>query len=158
MQYPNDKIFIRPATAADVAQLSNLLSVLFAQEADFAPDVERQTRGLHLIIEQPAVGRIYRASEDDKIVGMVNILFTMSTAEGGRAAWLEDMVVHPDRRGQDISERLLNAAIAGAQAAGCSRITLLTDADNHSAMRFYQRAGFVRSQMIPFRLSLRAGD
>ena len=158
MHHSSDKLSIRLATAADVTQLSKLLSILFAQEADFAPDTERQTRGLRLIIEQPTVGRIYCASESRKIVGMASLLFTVSTAEGGWAAWLEDMVVSPDWRGQGVGKRLLSAAIAGAREAGCSRITLLTDADNHSAMRFYQRAGFVRSQMIPFRLSLRAGD
>jgi ribosomal protein S18 acetylase RimI-like enzyme len=64
------------------------------------------------------------------------------------------MVVHPDRRGRGIGERLMNHAIADARTAGCARITLLTDGDNHSAMRFYSRAGFVRSAMTPLRLSL----
>lgn len=154
MQNPTDKICVRLATTADVTQLSELLSLLFAQEADFKPDAERQTRGLRMIIEQPEVGRIYCATDGDGIVGMVSILFTVSTAEGGRAAWLEDMVVHPSRRGQGIGERLLHEAISGAHAAGCIRVTLLTDATNSSAMRFYGRVGFVRSQMIPFRLSL----
>ena len=154
MQKPNDSICIRPATVADITQLCGLLTLLFTQEADFTPDAERQARGLRLIIEQPSVGRIYCACDGNKIVGMVSILFTVSTAEGGLAAWLEDMVVHPDRRGQGIGERLLNEAVSGARAAGCSRITLLTDATNDSAMRFYQRAGFAQSQMVPFRLSL----
>ncbi|MDD5559429.1 GNAT family N-acetyltransferase [Candidatus Methylomirabilis sp.] len=154
MQYPIDKICVRQAITADVTQLCDLLLLLFAQEADFKPDTERQARGLRLIVEQPEVGCIYCATDGDRIVGMVSILFTVSTAEGGRAAWLEDMIVHPSRRGQGIGERLLHGAISGARAAGCSRVTLLTDATNSSAMRFYGRAGFIRSQMIPFRLSL----
>lgn len=154
MQNPTDKICVRQAIPADVPQLCELLSLLFAQEADFQPNAERQARGLRLIVEQPEVGRIYCATDSDGIVGMVSILFTVSTAEGCRAAWLEDMVVHPSRRGQSIGDRLLREAVSGARAAGCSRVTLLTDATNSSAMRFYGRAGFVRSQMIPFRLSL----
>src|SRR4051812_6898760 len=154
MQFSTDKICVRQAITADVTQLCELLSLLFAQEADFKPDAERQMRGLRLIVEQPEVGRIYCATEGDSIVGMVSILFTVSTAEGGRAAWLEDMIVHPSRRGQGIGDRLLHEAISRARAAGCSRITLLTDATNDSAIRFYGRAGFVRSQMIPLRLSI----
>ena len=154
MQFPTGKICVRHAVAADVTQLCELLSLLFAQEADFKPDAERQGCGLRLIVEQPEVGRIYCATDGHGIVGMVSILFTVSTAEGGRAAWLEDMVVHPSWRGQGIGERLLHETIREARAAGCSRITLLTDATNSSAIRFYGRAGFVRSQMIPFRLSL----
>ncbi|HZQ46960.1 MAG TPA: GNAT family N-acetyltransferase [Verrucomicrobiae bacterium] len=154
MQNPNDPVCIRRASVADVAQLCELLILLFTQEADFTPDVERQSRGLRLIIEQPNIGRIYCACDGDNVVGMVSILFTVSTAEGGRAAWLEDMIVHPDWRGQGIGERLLNEAVSGVRAAGCTRVTLLTDATNSSAVRFYQRAGFTRSQMVPFRLSL----
>jgi ribosomal protein S18 acetylase RimI-like enzyme len=155
MQNSSGRISMRQATTADVTQLCGLLSLLFGLEADFEPDVARQARGLRLIVEQPNIGRIYCATDGDGIVGMVSILFTVSTAEGGRAAWLEDMVIHPSQRGQGIGDQLLRKAISEARAAGCTRITLLTDASNISAMRFYKRAGFVRSQMVPFRLSLR---
>lgn len=148
------QVRIRRAALADIPQLSALLGRLFAQEADFTPEPVRQVRGLRMLLKQPALGRIYCATEQQAVVGMVSILFTVSTAEGGRAAWLEDMIVHPERRGQGVGERLLQEAIRRARAAGCTRLTLLTDASNHSAMRFYRRAGFVRSQMVPFRLSL----
>ena len=152
MQPP--KIGVRTATAADIPRLGELLGLLFTQEADFQPDAERQTRGLGLIIAQPEIGRIYCATDGELIVGMVNLLFSVSTAEGGRAAWLEDLIVQPDRRGHGIGDQLLRAAINEARAAGCLRITLLTDATNSVAQRFYARAGFVRSQMVPMRLGL----
>jgi GNAT superfamily N-acetyltransferase len=145
---------IREAVRADIPQLCALLDELFAQESDFTPDARRQQRGLQLIVDNPDSGRIYCATQTGAVVGMVAILFTVSTAEGGRAAWLEDMVVHPDWRGRRIGGRLLNRALEEARASGCTRITLLTDGTNHNAMRFYSRAGFVRSAMAPFRLSL----
>lgn len=147
-------VSIRRATIADVTQLSDLLSLLFAQEEDFAPNAARQTCGLRLILEQPEVGHIYCAVTNDHIVGMVSLLFTVSTAEGGRAAWLEDMIVHPQLRGLGIGEQLLNEAIRCGRDNGCKRITLLTDDANSGAMRFYTRGDFVRSQMVPFRLKL----
>jgi len=145
---------IRRATTADIPALCELLSLLFAQEADFTPDSEKQTRGLRLILENPATGQIYCATDGDALIGMVSILFTVSTAEGGPAAWLEDMIVDPKYRSQGLGQRLLHEAIAGARAAGCTRITLLTDTTNATAMRFYERDGFVRSQMVPLRLKL----
>jgi GNAT superfamily N-acetyltransferase len=148
------QIRVTQAAAADIPRLCELLALLFAQEADFAPDAERQARGLEMIIGQPEVGRIYCARDGDCVVGMVSILFTVSTAEGARVALLEDMVVHPSRRGEGIGDRLLEEAIRRAREAGCKRITLLTDSINQSAMRFYGRAGFARSAMVPFRLSL----
>jgi len=139
---------------ADVPQLCELLLLLFAQEADFKPDAGRQSRGIQLILERPEVGRIYCATRGKSIIGMVNTLFTVSTAEGGRAVWLEDMVVHPDWRGKGIGEQLLQAAISQAREAGCTRITLLTDSTNSPAIRFYGKAGFISSRMIPMRLHL----
>ena len=154
MENPANPVSIRRATIADVTQLSNLLTLLFAQEADFEPNAARQTCGLRLILEQPEIGHIYCAVANERIVGMVSMLFTVSTAQGGRAAWLEDMIVHPELRGRGIGEQLLNEAIRCGRDNDCKRITLLTDDANSEAMRFYSRADFVRSQMVPFRLKL----
>lgn len=154
MEDSADQVSVRRATTADITQLCGLLTLLFTQEEEFAPDADRQACGLRLIVEQPEFGHIYCALTEGGIVGMVSVLFTVSTAEGGRAAWIEDMVVDPLQRGQGIGERLLHEAIGGARVAGCRRITLLTDAANRAAMRFYSRAGFVRSRMDAWRLSL----
>jgi GNAT superfamily N-acetyltransferase len=154
MPPPSPDILIREATPADLPALCRLLAVLFEQEADFQPDADRQARGLALILGRPDVGRILCADDGAGVVGMVSLLYTVSTAEGGRAAWLEDMVMHPAPRGGGIGKRLLSGAVAQARADGCVRITLLTDATNAGAQRFYGRVGFVRSGMIPMRLGL----
>jgi ribosomal protein S18 acetylase RimI-like enzyme len=146
---------IRPATANDIPQLAELLTLLFAQETDFYPDIERQTRALHLIMKQPESGRIICAEDENgRIIGMVSLMFSISTAMGGVVAWLEDMIVHPQQRGCSIGTQLLQAAIEHAKAAGCARISLLTDSDNLAALRFYQRSGFKGSAMRPLRLML----
>ena len=143
---------IDPANLSDVPQLADLLNLLFTQEADFAPDREKQRRGLRLIIESPHVGMILVAREGDHVIGMVSLLFTISTAEGGRVCWMEDMVVHPDRRGDGLGSRLLQSAVEYARTHGFSRITLLTDQLNAGAIRFYGRHGFVESEMTVLRL------
>lgn len=145
---------IREATIADVPALAGLLAELFAQEAEFTPEAERQHRGLAAIISNPAVGCILLAEDNGRAVGMVNLLFTISTARGTPVAILEDMVVSRNERGHKTGSALMTAAIARARAQGCSRITLLTDQDNLPAQRFYARFGFTRSAMTPYRLML----
>jgi GNAT superfamily N-acetyltransferase len=83
---------------------------------------------------------------------MVNLLFTESTALGSRVAILEDMIVAAASRGKGIGSLLIDYAIQEATHLGCKRITLLTDSENIQAHDFYQKKGFTKSTMTPFRL------
>lgn len=148
-------IQIASATADDIPQLCSLLAILFTQEADFEPDADKQSAALREIIEHPETGRILVMREGGSIIiGMVNLLFTISTACGGKVALLEDMIVHPARRGGGLGTKLLQAAIELARREDCLRLTLLTDRANDAAIRFYQRHGFGISAMLPLRLAL----
>src|SRR5437868_9259566 len=102
-----ENIVIEPATEADLDELSQLLGELFAQESDFRPDKDKQLRGLRLIFEQPSRGRVFVLRCDGAIVGMINLLFTISTAEGGFVMLLEDLVVHKRYQGHGYGAKLL---------------------------------------------------
>lgn len=145
---------IERATPADIPELGDLLSVLFSQEVEFTPDAEAQRRGLARIIDHSEIGAVLVARQDGQLVGMVTILFTVSTALGERAAWLEDMIVSPASRGRGIGTTLLAEAISFARAQSCKRMTLLTDQKNEAAQSFYAKQGFAVSSMVPMRLSL----
>src|SRR4051812_27496309 len=102
---------IEPATEADLDELSTLLGELFTEEGDFRPDKDRQLRGLRLIFEQPNRGRVFVLRKDKVIVGMINLLFTISTAEGGFVILLEDLVIHREFRDHGYGSDLLEYAI-----------------------------------------------
>jgi GNAT superfamily N-acetyltransferase len=139
------------ADLADCQALADLLGVLFTQEDEFVPDVSAQTRGLSLILADPGVGHILAARVGGRVVGMVSVLYTVSTALGAKVALLEDMVVAPQERGRGIGSALLDHAIAFARSQGCRRMTLLTDGGNVRAQTFYRRHGFAGSEMTPMR-------
>lgn len=149
---------IEIATSADIPDLCDLLSVLFAQEEEFMPNFAAQTKGLDEIIKNPDVGAVLLARQSEEVVGMVNLLFTVSTALGGRVALLEDMIVRSRSRGAGVGTRLLAAAIAFARSQGCKRVTLLTDRMNAAAQHFYAKQGFAESSMVPMRLLLTQND
>lgn len=148
-------IEINAALPQDIPEMVTLLGILFTQESDFEPAPELQERALRTILSHPDIGQLHVARVDGKTIAMVSLLFTVSTATGGRAAWLEDMVVHPAHRDQGIGGRLLQHAIVEAKRSGCTRITLLTDGTNRQAQEFYRRAGFTPSEMVPLRLPLK---
>lgn len=148
-------IAFEPAREADLPQLVELLALLFDQEAEFQPDAAKQAAALKMILSDPVRGRIYVARDGRRAVAMASLLFTVSTVEGGKAAWLEDLVVHPDYRRQGTGQKMLAHVVSQARAEGVLRITLLTDMQNERAQALYRRAGFVGSPMRPMRLKLK---
>ncbi len=154
MSSPDLEPHIEPATIEDLPQLVELLVSLFSEEEDFKPDRAKQEHGLRLILEQPNRGRIFVLRTDHKVIGMVNLLFTISTAEGGLVLIMEDVIVHPQHRRQGYGGRLLEHAIEFAKEKHFRRITLLTDRISADSQSFFQQHGFQFSKMIPMRLIL----
>ena len=142
---------IEPATSEDLPQLAELLYDLFSREADFKPDTAKQLRGLQLIIEQPNRGRIFVLRAHGRIIGMINLLFTISTAEGGFVIILEDLVIGHDHRGMGFGAQLIEHAKESARRKDILRITLLTDRPDEMSKHFFHRHGFHESKMVPMR-------
>ena len=143
------------AGVKDLPQLVELLRHLFEQEAEFTPDAAKQETALKMILADPRLGKLFVARDGRQVVAMASLLYTVSTAEGGKAALFEDLVVRPDYRKQGIGARLLEHVIAQARAEGLLRLTLLTDMQNESAQVLYRKLGFVGSPMKPMRLKLK---
>ena len=142
------------ASQSDIPELCKLLNSLFSKETEFKPDSEAQALGLELIIKNPNIGNIFVARKNNELLGMVNLLYTVSTALGARVALLEDMVVSSSARGSGVGSKLIEFALDHARKQGCKRITLLTDNDNIDAQRFYINHEFTLSSMVAFRRSI----
>ena len=148
---------VEQATLEDLPQLTDLLIELFESEHDFKPDRSKQMRGIRLILENPARGRIFVVRQNGEILGMINLLFTISTAEGGFAMILEDLVIKRDARGMGLGRMLLQHAVTYAKEKDFRRITLLTDPGEGDAYLIFKQYGFMESRMIPMRLIIQ-GD
>ena len=149
-----NEAIIEQATMEDLPQMVDLLYDLFSHEGDFIPDRAKQERGLQLILEQPSRGRIFVYRWNERIIGMVNLLFTISTAEGGFVVLLEDVIVHHEFRGRGVGTQILKHAMEYARRKEFLRVTLLTDRINEEGHEFFTRLGFFKSNMIPLRLPL----
>jgi N-acetylglutamate synthase-like GNAT family acetyltransferase len=147
----NDSPHIEPATIEDLPALTELVMDLMSRSGDFTPDRAAQERGLRLILEQPNRGRIFVVRNKDKIFGMVNLLFTISTARGGFVILMEDVVIHPVHRGQGYGRMLVDYVVDFAKQKNFKRITLLTDKMSAESQEFFRKQGFEYSNMIPMR-------
>jgi GNAT superfamily N-acetyltransferase len=142
------------ATSGDLPQLADLLAELFTLETDFSPDRDRQLRGLKLILDEPASGRLFVLRVNGKVAGMANALITVSTAEGSRVLLLEDVIVNRKHRGSGLGRRLVEHVLDWACEQGMIRVTLLADRDNQAALDFYRGLGFESSHMTVLRKPL----
>ncbi len=149
-------ITYRVAGLTDIPALCELLTELFSQETEFTPDSDRQAKALGQIIGDRKVGEVFVAEYDNKVIGMVSLLYTISTALGSKVAMLEDMIITKASHRGGAGSGLIRYALDHAKKDGCARVTLLTDADNTIAQNFYVKQGFDRSTMVPYRKIMEA--
>lgn len=142
---------IRKARPGDIDSLVGLLGILFSIEADFRPDPERQRRGLALMLTDLERRVVLVAEQEGSVVGMATVQLVVSTAEGGPAGLVEDLVVDPAHRWRGTGRRLVEAAEGWARDRGATRLQLLADRENEPALRFYVRIGWHFTRLLCLR-------
>jgi ribosomal protein S18 acetylase RimI-like enzyme len=141
---------VRPAVPGDVAVLTTLLELLFSVEEDFQFDKARQRKGLEQMIKSRSCC-VLVAETVGEVIGMCTGQITISTAEGGPALLVEDVVVKREWQGRQVGRDLLNALNTWAIGHGISRLQLLADRTNDEALGFYQKLGWQATSLIALR-------
>jgi GNAT superfamily N-acetyltransferase len=144
-------IEFREAIYSDILELIPLLEILFTQEAEFSFNAEMIQNALNEIIQDNSIGEIFVATHNNIPIAMVSILYTISSALGGKVGLLEDMIVHPKYRFNGVGSQLLQYALKKVKDKNLKRLTLLTDESNTIAQHFYTKHEFQKSSMIAFR-------
>ena len=139
---------IRNARPEDIEALTRLLQTLFAVEPDFVFNEIKQRRGLLLMLEASEKRRIMVAESGGRVIGMCSAQLLISTAEGGTAALIEDLVVSEEYRGQGIGRNLLLSVEDWALRQGATRLELLADRNNTPALEFYQKIAWRQTRLI----------
>lgn len=146
-------VIIRPAGEQDLEQLVVLLRMLFAIEEDFEIDSARQDRGLRLMLNSD-FAKVLVADVGGRVVGMVTGQVVVSTAEGGPSVLVEDMVVVPEWRGRGTGRALLDGLRDWAGQQGATRMQLLADANNQSALGYYHHLGWQETVLVCRRMHI----
>lgn len=148
-------ILIEDAISADIPALTDLLAELFSIEKDFQPDTAKQVRGLQLVISNPQQAVIKVAKNPaGALIGMVSAQLVFSTAQGAPSAWVEDMVISPQYRGNGVGKMLLQSALDWAREKGATRAQLLVDMENEAAIGYYRHLGWETTQLQARRIFL----
>lgn len=99
-------------------------------------------------------GCLLVAAVDGRVVGMCSGQLTISTAEGGLALLIEDVVVAKQWRRIGIGKCLMNAIAEWARLMKVTRLQLLADRNNEQALNFYKNIGWQSTQLICLRKTL----
>ena len=146
------KIKIREAVSSDITELVGLLRDLFSIEADFRFDEQKQRAGLLMLIESDCNEKVLFVAEKDKrVIGMCSAQTLISTAEGGKAAMIEDMVIEKSARGNGIGRLIMDEVTSWAEENGITRLQLLADKNNIRAISFYKKNDWKDTQLICLR-------
>ena len=136
---------IRPAVAADAAEVAAILAAGSLRAAEDPADVGAYRAALEEIAASPT-SAVLVAEVDASVAGICQlIMFRHLQERGGLCAEIESMHVSPALRGRGIGGALLDAAVAEARSAGCYRIQLTSNKSRSDAHRFYARHGFEAS-------------
>ncbi|HVA61679.1 MAG TPA: GNAT family N-acetyltransferase [Mycobacteriales bacterium] len=146
---------IRPATAADVPVIADLIRDLAAYER--AADEVRITEAdlaRHLFGENPVAFAHVAISSNEILAGFSLAFLTFSTWLGRPGIYLEDLFVRPECRGQGLGRGLMRALARTAVKRGYGRLDWAALDWNTPAIDFYRELGAVPlEEWTTFRLT-----
>ena len=141
-------------TTVEIAQrvddeLVNAFAYLIPQLSSSNPPPSREQ--LTEMVQSPAT-LVLIARVDGRIAGSLTLaMFRIPT---GLRAWIEDVVVDGDARGNGVGEALNLRAIEEARKRGAVTVDLTSRPSREAANRLYQRLGFVARDTNVYRFTL----
>jgi ribosomal protein S18 acetylase RimI-like enzyme len=146
----NSPVNIRRAEHADIPRLTALLEILFSIEEDFDFNESLQRRGLKILLEYESAC-VLVAEVEGKIIGMCTGQLIVSTAEGGPALLVEDLIVDRHYRCRGAGRKLIMEIIEWGRKKGACRVQLMADRNNAPALDFYRCLGWQTTNLICLR-------
>lgn len=134
---------------AESEQLDLLLPMMRERQADDPweePfDLAVLRADLERLLAVPAYGLAFIAWDRDEPVGYLIICFDYSLEYRGKGAWVDELFVRMEKRGQGIGTQLLDLAEDASRRAGAKVLHLEVDYGN-PAIDLYRRRGFAQHQ------------
>lgn len=137
---------IRQANSADQEAVLALLRI-YCKEASTPLTDEHLLAGLTPLLSENQHG-VVLVAEEEEIIGYSILTWGWGIESGGMEALVDEMLIHPSRRGEGIGERLLQATLEQAKHAGVKVVFLETESDNPRSRKLYSKLGFEEETSI----------
>jgi ribosomal protein S18 acetylase RimI-like enzyme len=143
-------IIIRKAEKNDIPLMLVLMDYLLGLEGDFPNMQDQQRKGFDMVIDSDFAD-VFVAEKGEKIVGMCSLHRFISTVQGTYAGVVEDVVVDEDFSGMGIGGLLISHVERYAKCHGITRLQLMVDQNNDSAIALYKKHHWSQTKYIGFR-------
>ena len=139
-------VVIREASAADQDAILALLRV-YCEEANTPLSDEHLLAGLAPLLTKNQHG-VVLVAEEETVIGYSILTWGWGIESGGMEALVDEMLIHPKRRGEGLGEQLLQATLARAKQEGVKVVFLETEKDNPRSRKLYSKIGFEEETSI----------
>ncbi len=127
----------------DDADRIDLLVAAFHRHEGVNVAAQARRASIEALLAMPAQGRILLVQHRDvEIVGYAVLAFGFSLEFGGRDAFLDELFIADDYRGQGIGSAALTAVCAWARQEGLCALHLEVERNNMAAKALYLKSGF----------------
>lgn len=137
---------VRRAVGADAPEVARLLHDFNTEFDDPTPGVEALTERARQLLAEGEMTVLLGGERPD---GIALIRLRPAIWTDGLDAYLEELYVAPERRGEGIGRALLEATMDAAREAGAVRIDLGTSVDDTAAIALYESCGFTNREREP---------
>jgi ribosomal protein S18 acetylase RimI-like enzyme len=131
----------RPATADDIETLISMMREFYAHEG-LAFDESIARRALRGVIGSEMFGCVFLILLEDEVVGYAVLTFGYSLEFHGRDAFIDELYLRSERRGQGIGKRALEFLTEVCAAKGIEALHLEVERKNTRAQAIYRNFGF----------------
>lgn len=116
---------------SDVSILLELMRAMQEDDPWSVPFEEgRARRAVEMLMAHPEYGRVWLVHEGERAVGYAVMSFDYSLEYGGRNAYVDEIFIVKEARGQGLGERVLEFVEYAARAAGVTAIHLEVNRGN----------------------------
>lgn len=132
----------RPALPSDIDALTALVQAFHAEDGYPFDEGEVRTN-LALLLQEPALGRVWVAEDGGAAVAYLVLTLSFSLEFRGRDAFVDEIYVSLSHRGKGLGTRALALAEEACRELGVRALHLEVERDNVEAQALYRRAGYV---------------
>lgn len=135
------QISFRAAEQADIEWLVEAMRE-FNRVDDYGFDANVARAALQKFINDSSLGGLWVIEGGDKSIGYVVLSFGYSFEFHGRDAFIDELFIEADYRGQGIGRQAIQFIEEQCKSAGVNALHLEVDRTNLAAQALYQKTGF----------------